>query len=153
MSTAAPADLEERARTLLTKYKCLSARPCIPEAQTVAKVSIGEDPELSCDGCFGERRNPRRFLQDQGNVRGVDSVTLAAEKRKCSVPMSSLLDDVCRAGDGNKCGGSLFSSVLARSGSGERTEWLRDDPVLSALLRRFAKIEAEIERRHSSKSK
>lgn len=152
--TAASTDLEERARTLLPEYKGSSDQPCSPEAQSkVSKASVVEDPKLSCDGCCSERENTRCFQQGQGNVRLVDNVSLAAETEKCSALMTYLLHDVFKAGDGSKYDRSLFSSLLARSGGEERTDWLCDDPVLSALLRRFGEIEAEIERRHSAKLK
>lgn len=57
--------------------------------------------------------------------------------------MTSILHDVYHAGGGSEHYGDVE----------ERMDRLRDDPVLSALLRRFGEIEAEIERRHSAKLK
>lgn len=153
-------DLEERAWKLLTDHKRSSGRPCILEAQNllsfpnVAKASIGEDPKRSSGGWFGERGNTYPFQQQHGrrsgNVRHVDNVSLAPETEKGSTRTTALLHDTYQAGDVSKHDRTLFSSVLARSGAEERTDGLGDDPVLSALLRRFGEIQAEIERRHSA---
>lgn len=160
MSIPSSADLEERAWTLFTYYK-RSDRPCVLEAPSnplsfpnVVKASTGEDPALSSGGSFGERGNTDPFQQEHGHQSGdgrhVDKVNLALETDKCLTLMTSLLHDGYQTGDESKHAPTLFSSVSARSGAEKWTDWLRDDPVLSALLRRFGEIETEIERRHSS---
>lgn len=154
VSTPASTDLEERARTLLADCKHSRDRPYIPEAQSkVVKATIGGDPKVSCGGYFGEKGHTHRFQQEQGNVRHAPNVSLVPETEKYSALMTSLLHEVYRADDASKHDRSLFRSALARNDAQERADWLRDDlrddPALSALLRRFGKIEAEIERRHS----
>jgi len=57
---------------------------------------------------------------------------------------------ICEGADSRKCDRTLFSFSLDDTGTQGRIGWSGDDPVLSALLRRFGEIKAEIERRHST---
>lgn len=148
VSIPASADVEERAWTVLTDYQRSSDQTCIPGAQShrlsfsnVAKASIGGNPKPSSVGCFGERGNINPFQQEHG--RHIDNVSLAPETENCTTLMTYLLHGVHQACDGSKHDRRLE----------EQTEWLRDDPVLSALLRRFDEVEAEVEKRHSAELK
>lgn len=90
-----------------------------------------------------ENKYANLFQRERGcqseNFRNID----------LSLSPHSLIDPVqnnsgCEDDEGRKCDRKLISSSLGRIG------WAGNDPVLSALLRRFGEIEAEIERRHST---
>lgn len=156
-----------------------SDRPRILEAQSdllslpdIAEVSMGEDggevqrfllhknvsgePKHSIgwfyDEYLGEKENACRFQPKRGrqtaNARNVDNVSVVPETETFSAHMDSLLHKH-KDGVGNKCVCSLLSSELVCGGAQERTDWLREDPVLSALLHRFGEIETELKRRCS----
>lgn len=156
VSTPASADLEERARTLLTDCKHFSdcsrfsgAQSNLLSCPSVGKACIEKGSKLDCGGCVGERGNAHCFRQEHGrqsgNVRPVDNENLAPKTGKSSALMTSLLHGVYQAGDGSEPDHSLLS------GAEEWPDWLRNDPMLSALFRRFDEIGTEIERRHYAK--
>ena len=137
------AGLEERVWMLLHNHDGLPAikdTNFLSEHHPPVLNGVFEDSKRSVVA-FPSEKHAYCFEEDYGS-------------QSTSVPRSSHIDPVIpKDGNGIKRSRSVFSSLPAGTGAqgmiGTRS-WLGDDPVLSALLRRFGEIEAEIERRTST---
>ncbi len=160
VSTQGSAGVEERAWMLLNNQEELPANTdiisvlssgCKEMRRPLALNGALEDPKHSVqafEALQREKKHADLFQRECGSQpEHFENIGLSLTPRSHIDPVQNTK---CEDGHGRKCDRTLFRSSLDDAGAHGRIGWSGSDPVLSALLRRFGEIEAEIQRRHST---